>query len=64
MPRMATVSLNTDFLDSVPLGCWLDGWGELQRMGGSLAYARCEMFADGKIAARANGIFKVWPAKP
>lgn len=58
VPRLATISLTVDFLDAPPLGCWLDGWGEVQRMGKSLVFARCELFADGKLTARANGIFK------
>lgn len=58
VPRLATVNLAVDFLGAPPLGCWFDGWGEVQRMGGSLVFARCELFADGVLAARANGIFK------
>ena len=57
--RMVTISLNTDFLGGVPLGCWFDGWAEIQRKGGSLLFARCELYADGKLAARASGIFKL-----
>lgn len=60
VPRLATISLNVDFLGAPPLGCWLDGWGEVQRMGGSIVFSRCELFADGTLAARASGVFRKW----
>lgn len=54
-----TISLNTDYLSVAPPGCWFDGWGEVQRLGSSLVFVRCELHADGKLAARASGVYKL-----
>lgn len=57
--QMLTVSLNTDFVGAVKKGDWFEGWGEVLRIGGSLSFARAELYADGKVVARTSGIFKL-----
>ena len=54
-----TVSLTTDYLGPAKEGDWVEARTEVERMGGSLAFADCAITADGKEIVRARGVFAV-----
>lgn len=56
-PKVATVSLTTDFLKAGPAGAWLEAHTEVERLGGSLAFADCSVRADGEEVVRARAVF-------
>ena len=56
---LVTVSLNTEFLGSAQLGSWLVVDPDHVKLGGSLAFARCIVRADGKPVAQASASFKI-----
>ncbi len=57
--KVATVSLTTDFLRAGPAGAWLEAHTDLERLGGSLAFADCSVRADGEEIVRARAVFAV-----
>lgn len=59
---MHTVSLTTDFLASAPLGAWIQGRTDILRVTRKLVFAQCLVTADGSVAVRASGVFKIGPA--
>lgn len=56
---LPTVHLEQDFLAPAPLGCWLEGRGELLRATRTMVFAQGVVTADGEVCARASGIFKI-----
>jgi len=56
---LPTISLQIDYLAPVPLGAWVEGEAEVLRSTRSLVFAQGIVTADGAIAARVSGIFKV-----
>jgi acyl-coenzyme A thioesterase PaaI-like protein len=56
-----TVTLNTDFIASAPLGTWLEGRANIGRIGGSLAFISCDVSAEGVLLLRASGVLKFLP---
>lgn len=54
-----TVSLNTDFIATAPLGAWLEGRAHIGRIGGSLAFIACDISAEGTLLLRASGVVKL-----
>ena len=54
-----TVSLTTDYLGPAKEGDWVQARTEVERMGGSLAFADCAITAGGKEIVRARGVFAV-----
>ncbi|MCW5729429.1 MAG: PaaI family thioesterase [Alphaproteobacteria bacterium] len=55
----ATVSLNSDFLNAVRVGDWVEGTAEIVRQGSSLVFVRGELSVEGRPVLAANGIWKV-----
>jgi uncharacterized protein (TIGR00369 family) len=55
---LLTVSLTADFAGAAQLGQWVQARADIQKAGGSLAFANCYVTADGKRIVRASGIFK------
>ncbi len=55
---LLTVNLTTDFAGAAQLGQWVEACADVQKAGGSLAFANCYITADGKRIVRASGIFK------
>jgi acyl-coenzyme A thioesterase PaaI-like protein len=53
-----TLSLTTEFIAAAPLGCWLEGCAFIKKNGGEIAFATCEIRADGALATQASGVFK------
>ncbi|MFV0281729.1 MAG: PaaI family thioesterase [Rhodoblastus sp.] len=60
-PRLTlvTVHLGLDYLRPAPLGSWMEGRGRIDRMGRSLCHSSGMIYADGKPALRATGVFQV-----
>lgn len=56
---VATVSLTTDYLRPGPAGAWLEAHTEVERLGGSLAFADCSVRAEGEEVVRARAVFAV-----
>jgi uncharacterized protein (TIGR00369 family) len=59
---LPTISLQIDYLATVPLGAWVQGEGQVLRTTRSLVFAQGLVDADGKAVARVSGIFKIGPA--
>lgn len=58
---MPTVSLQLDYLAPAPLGCWIEGRGQLLRSTRTLAFVQALVTADGLPCVRASGVFKIGP---
>ena len=56
-----TVSLSIDYLDSAPLGSWLEGMATIERAGRNLSFASCRLLADGKPVASGRAVLKLLP---
>ena len=54
-----TVSLTTDYLGAVDEGDFVEAHTEVDRLGGSLAFADCAITVDGKDRVRARAVFAV-----
>ena len=64
-PRfLPTISLQVDYLAPSPLGCWIEGTGELLRATRSMVFAQGLVTADGQPCARVSGVFKMGPEVP
>lgn len=57
-PGGVTVNMNVDFLGIVARGTWLEGVAIPRKIGKQLVFVDCTLYADGKEAVRANGIWK------
>jgi uncharacterized protein (TIGR00369 family) len=57
--KVATVSLTTDYLRAGQSGAWLEAHTEVERLGGSVAFADCSIRADGEEVVRARAVFAV-----
>lgn len=56
---LPTISLQIDYLATVPLGAWVQGEGQVLRTTRSLVFAQGLVQADGTPVARVSGIFKL-----
>jgi uncharacterized protein (TIGR00369 family) len=56
---LPTINLSVDFLGPAKLGAWVEGETEVLRRTRNLAFAQCQVTADGEPAIRASGIFKI-----
>lgn len=61
---LPTVSLQMDYLAPAPLGCWIEGSGQLLRSTRSLAFVQALVTADGTPCVRASGVLKLGPQMP
>jgi len=61
---LPTVSLQMDYLAPSPLGCWIEGSGQLLRSTRSLAFVQALVTADGQPCVRASGVLKIGPKMP
>jgi acyl-coenzyme A thioesterase PaaI-like protein len=57
--KVATVSLTTDYLRAGEPGAWLEAHTEVERLGGSVAFADCSVRAHGEEVVRARAVFAV-----
>lgn len=54
---LVTVNLNTDYLSTGRSGEWILFDAYVVKTGRSLCFSRCNIMADGRLIARAQGIF-------
>jgi acyl-coenzyme A thioesterase PaaI-like protein len=52
------VSFNMNFYSSVPIGCWLEVHGKVNRRGREVVFASCEYLVDGALYGRADAVLK------
>jgi acyl-coenzyme A thioesterase PaaI-like protein len=56
---IATVSLSVDFAGAAAEGDWVEVHAEVQKVGGTLAYASCNLRNGDDRIGQANGIFRI-----
>ena len=54
-----TVSLTTDYLGPAKPGDWVEARTEVERVGGTLAFADCSLAVDGREVVRGRAVFAV-----
>ena len=52
-----TVSLTTDYLRPVEVGAWVEVHTDVERLGGTLAFADCSLKVDDTEVVRARAVF-------
>lgn len=57
------VSFNMNFYSSVPIGCWLEVHGKVNRRGREVVFASCEYLVDDKVYGRADAVLKSSPPR-
>lgn len=57
--QLVTVHLSVDYLSAASAGAWIEVVGVPSKVGASVCFAEAKVYADSKLCARANGIFKV-----
>jgi acyl-coenzyme A thioesterase 13 len=57
--RTATVSLTTDFLGAAKEGDFVEARTEVERLGGTLAFAVCSLTVKGREIVRGRAVFAV-----
>jgi uncharacterized protein (TIGR00369 family) len=57
--RAVTVSLTTDFLGAAREGDLVEARTEVERLGGTLAFADCSLTVDGREIVRGRAVFAV-----
>jgi uncharacterized protein (TIGR00369 family) len=57
--RAVTVSLTTDFLGAAREGDMVEARTEVERLGGTLAFADCSLTVDGSEIVRGRAVFAV-----
>lgn len=56
---LPTISLQVDFLAPAPVGAWVEGGAEILRETRQLIFMQGLVRADGRLAARASGVFRI-----
>jgi uncharacterized protein (TIGR00369 family) len=56
---LPTISLQVDYLASVPVGAWLEGEAQVLRTTRNMVFMQATVTADGELAVRASAILKV-----
>ena len=59
---LPTVSLQLDYIAPVPLGAWVEGECQLLKATRAMVFAQGLARADGVIAVRCSGVFKIGPS--
>jgi acyl-coenzyme A thioesterase 13 len=57
--RAVTVSLTTDFLGAAQEGDFVEARTEVERLGGTLAFADCSLTVEGREIVRGRAVFAV-----
>jgi acyl-coenzyme A thioesterase 13 len=57
--RAATVSLTTDYLGAAKAGDFVQARTEVERLGGTLAFADCSLTVEGREIVRGRAVFAV-----
>ena len=56
---LPTISLQTDFLASAPLGSWVEGKADILRKTRSMVFTQGLVHADATLILRSSGVFKL-----
>jgi uncharacterized protein (TIGR00369 family) len=56
---LPTIALQLDYMAPAPLGAWVQGEGQLLRTTQTMVFAQGLISADGKLAVRVSGTFKL-----
>lgn len=56
--RALTISLNTDYVSTAPLGAWLEAHVQIKKDYGSVGFAICEIRHRQRVIVTASGAFK------
>lgn len=56
---LVTASLTIDYAGSAVLGDWIEIVSDVQKVGGSMAFANCYFMVGTRRVARASGVFSV-----
>lgn len=56
---MVTSSLTVDYAGSAKLGDWIEIETDVQKVGGSMAFANCYFTVEQKRIVRASGVFSI-----
>lgn len=59
---LPTINLQIDYIGPAPVGCWVQGEGQLLQRTRTMVFAQALVEADGKPALRTSGIFRYRPA--
>lgn len=59
---LPTVSLQIDYMSPVPLGAWVEGECHLLKVTRAMVFAQGLVRADGVVAVRCSGVFKIGPS--
>jgi uncharacterized protein (TIGR00369 family) len=59
MRFLPTINLQIDYLAPAPLGAWVEGEAEVLKVTRSLIFGQGLVTADGVVAVRVSGIFKI-----
>ena len=58
---LPTISLNVDYVGAAPLGAWVQGEAQVLRTTRNMLFGQGLVTADGAVALRVSGIFKMGP---
>jgi uncharacterized protein (TIGR00369 family) len=58
---LPTISLNIDYVGAAPLGAWVQGEAQVLRTTRNMLFGQGLVTADGEVALRFSGIFKMGP---
>lgn len=66
IPRqfLPTISLQLDFMNGAPLGHWVQGEADILEVTKNLVFSQGTIRCDGKVVARASGVFRRGPLLP
>ncbi len=59
---LPTVSLQLDYMAPVALDAWVEGEAEVLKVTRAMVFAQGVVRADGVVAVRCSGVFKIGPA--
>ena len=59
---LPTISLQIDFMAPAFTGAWVEGRADVLRVTRKMVFANGLVYADGQLAVRASGIFKIGPS--
>lgn len=59
-----SISLNTDFVGTAPLGAWIEAYVDVKKSQGSVGFAVCEIRHGDRIIMTASGAFKFIVPRP
>ena len=56
-PMLTTASVTTDFAGGAKVGDWVEAHVDVQKVGGRLAFANCDLICNGERIVHATSVF-------